>query len=56
MTTIDRWSVQLTTSEHDRETEADARLATADSAQLEAHGMARRNSADPDVTGIGPRS
>ena len=55
MTTTDRWSVELSISEHDRETEADARLVPADGAHLSAHGTARRNPADPDVTGIGEK-
>ena len=55
MSTLDRWSVELSISEHDRETEADARLVLADGARLEAHGTARRNPADPDVTGIGEK-
>jgi len=55
MSTVDRWSVELSISEHGRETEADARLVLADDALLEAHGTARRNPADPDVTGIGEK-
>lgn len=55
MSTVDRWSVELTTSEHGRETEAAARLVPDDGAHLEAHGTARRNPADADVTGIGEK-
>jgi Rv2632c-like len=55
MTTIDRWSVELSISEHDRETEAGARLIPAEGAHLWGHGAARRNPADPDVTGIGEK-
>ncbi len=55
MSTLDRWSVALTISEHDRETEAEARLVLAGGAPLQAHGTARRNPADPDVTDIGEK-
>lgn len=55
MSTVDRWSVELSISEHDRETRADAGLVLADDAHLEGHGTARRNPADPDVTGIGEK-
>ena len=55
MSTVDRWSVELSISEHDRETRADARLVLTDDAHLEGHGTARRNPADPDVTGIGEK-
>jgi hypothetical protein len=55
MSTVDRWSVELSISEHDRETRADARLVLVDGTHLESHGTARRNPADPDVTGIGEK-
>jgi hypothetical protein len=47
------WSVILSVSEHDGETEAEARLTMRGGAQLSGHGKARRNPADPNVTKIG---
>jgi hypothetical protein len=53
MSAAEDWSVILTVSDHDDETEAEARLTMRGDAQLSGHGKARRNPADPNVTKIG---
>ena len=53
MNLTDHWSVELTIREQDRLTVADARLTMDNGAHMFGHGTARRNPADPDVTGIG---
>jgi hypothetical protein len=55
MSMVDRWSVELTISELERETRADARLALAGDAHLLGHGTARRNPADPAITEVGEK-
>ncbi|HUY52691.1 MAG TPA: DUF1876 domain-containing protein [Streptosporangiaceae bacterium] len=55
MSAVDRWSVELSISEQERETRADAHLVMADKAHLWGHGTARRNPADPDVMEIGEK-
>jgi hypothetical protein len=47
------WSVMLSVSERDGETEAKAHLVMGGGADLTGHGTARRNPADQNVTRIG---
>jgi hypothetical protein len=55
MSTVDRWSVELSIREHEGETRADARLVMDDGAHLLGHGMARRHPRDPSITEIGEK-
>ena len=55
MTTIDRWTVELSISEREGQTHATARLVTDDRAGWLGHGMARRNPRDPNVADIGEK-
>jgi hypothetical protein len=55
VSTVDRWSVELSIYEHEGQTRADARLIMDGGAHLLGHGMARRHPRDPNVTGIGER-
>ena len=47
MSTVDRWSVELSIHEHEGQTHADARLVTDDGDHVLGHGMARRHPRDP---------
>jgi Rv2632c-like len=47
------WSVTLSVSELDDETQAEASLVMPDGSQLSGHGRARRNPADQNITKIG---
>jgi hypothetical protein len=53
MSTVDRWSIELSIGELDGETHAEARLVMKDDDHLSGRGTARRNPADPNVTQIG---
>jgi hypothetical protein len=53
VSTIDQWPVEISLSEVDRETTAEARLIKAGGPQLSGHGVARRNPDDREVTEIG---
>ena len=53
MNTAEDWLVILSGSEHDDETQAEARLVMSGGAYLTGHGTARRNPADENVTKIG---
>lgn len=55
MSTVDRWSVELSIREHEGETHADARLVMDDGAHMLGHGRARRNPSDPNVLEIGEK-
>jgi hypothetical protein len=55
MSTEEHWSVQLSITEHEGETHAEARLAMGDRADLLGQGQARRNPADPNVLAIGEK-
>jgi hypothetical protein len=50
--TIDRWPIEISLHEEDRETRAEVRL-TKDSVGIVGHGLARRNPDDQQVTQIG---
>jgi hypothetical protein len=50
--TIDRWPIEISLHEEDRETRAEVRL-TKDSVGIVGHGLARRNPDDQEVTQIG---
>jgi len=50
--TIDRWPIEISLTEEDRETRAEVRL-TKDSVGIVGHGLARRNPDDQEVTQIG---
>jgi hypothetical protein len=50
--TIDRWPIEISLQEEDRETRAEVRL-TKDSVGIVGHGLARRNPDDQEVTQIG---
>jgi uncharacterized protein DUF1876 len=52
MTTIDRWPVEISLTEEDRNTQAEARL-TKDGVSMIGLGLARRNPDDQKVTQIG---
>jgi hypothetical protein len=52
MTAFDRWPVEISLHEQDRETRAEARLIR-DIAGMVGHGLARRNPEDQHVTQIG---
>ena len=52
MNAFDRWPVEISLHEHDRETRAEARLIR-DSAGMVGHGLARRNPDDQQVTQVG---
>lgn len=53
MSTADQWTVRLSISELDGQTNAEARLVMGDDDHLCGHGKARRNPADQNVTRIG---
>lgn len=53
MNTVAEWSVRLSVSERDGDTEAEARLLMSEGADLTGHGSARRHPADQNVTKIG---
>jgi hypothetical protein len=53
MNTPDDWLLNLVVSEHDGETQAEARFVMRGGASLTGHGTARRNPADENVTKIG---
>jgi Rv2632c-like len=55
MSTVDRWSVELSIREHEGQTRAEARLDMDDGAHLLGHGTARRHPRDPNVTEIGEK-
>jgi Rv2632c-like len=55
MSTVDRWSVELSIREHEDQTHADARLVMDDGAHVLGHGTARRHPRDPNVTEIGEK-
>jgi hypothetical protein len=55
VSTVDRWSVELSIQEHEDQTRADARLIMDSGDHLVGHGMARRHPRDPHVTEIGER-
>jgi hypothetical protein len=55
VSTVDRWSVELSIHEHEGQTRADARLIMDGGDHLLGHGMARRHPRDPNVTDIGER-
>jgi hypothetical protein len=50
--TIDRWPIEISLQEEDRETRAEVRL-TKDGVGIVGHGLARRNPDDQEVTQIG---
>jgi hypothetical protein len=50
--TIDRWPIEISLHEEDRETRAEVRL-TKDGVGIVGHGLARRNPDDQEVTQIG---
>ena len=50
--TIDRWPIEISLHEEDRETRAEVRLIK-DSVGIVGHGLARRSPDDQDVTQIG---
>jgi len=52
MAMVDRWPVEISLREEDRETWAEARL-TRDGMGMVGHGLARRNPDDQQVTQIG---
>jgi Rv2632c-like len=52
MTMIDRWPVEISLQEQDRETRAEARLAR-NGIEMSGHGLARRSPGDQEVTEIG---
>jgi len=53
MSVTKSWTVEIRISEADRETEAEARLATDQLQGLLGHGAARRNPVDSNVPAIG---
>lgn len=53
MNTMEDWLVNLSVSDRDGLTEAQARLVMRGGADLNGHGKARRNPADENVTKIG---
>jgi hypothetical protein len=53
MNTPDDWLLTLAVSEHDGQTQAEARFVIRDGASLTGLGTARRNPADENVTKIG---
>jgi hypothetical protein len=55
VSTVDRWSVELSIQEHEGQTRADARLVADGGDHLLGHGMARRHPRDPDVTEVGEK-
>lgn len=53
MTRVTQWQVDIYFSEEERETHAEARLATRDTRDLRGYGRARCNPADPNIPEIG---